>query len=231
MLVWGGRNGTGLLNDGGLYDPVLQQWSSLPSSGAPEARMESGVVWTGSHLIVWGGIGASGALNTGALLPLSGGTTAGSWTAVSGTGAPAARSGHTALWTGTKLLVWGGQRNGELLGEGAAYDPSNNSWEPLPTLGAPTPRTGQQAVWNGDELLIFGGETASGSSANGAAFRPATGKWRPLPSVGSPLARSGGVSVWTGNEFLVFGGRSSNSPVAALQRLNPQPNWYLYRKP
>lgn len=231
MVVWGGRNANGLLNEGATFDPQSQLWASLPTAGAPEARMETAAIWTGSAVLVWGGLGNSGALNSGGRLPVVGGTSVGSWAPMSSVGAPSARSGHAAVWTGTKLLIWGGQRNGQLLDDGAAYDPLTDSWEALPALGAPTARTGSVAAWTGDEFLIFGGETTSGTSANGAAYRPANGTWRALPGLGSPVARSGGVSAWAGTEFLVFGGQSSGSPVAAFQRLNPQPNWYLYRKP
>ena len=31
-----------------------------------------------------------------------------SWTATSTTGAPAARTYHTAVWTGSEMIVWGG---------------------------------------------------------------------------------------------------------------------------
>ena len=31
-----------------------------------------------------------------------------SWTATSTTDAPAARAGHTAVWTGSEMIVWGG---------------------------------------------------------------------------------------------------------------------------
>src|SRR5206468_13109812 len=31
------------------------------------------------------------------------------WTATSTTNAPAARFGHTAVWTGSEMIIWGGQ--------------------------------------------------------------------------------------------------------------------------
>ena len=35
-----------------------------------------------------------------------------SWTAVTTTGAPAARRNHTAVWTGSEMIVWGGEADG-----------------------------------------------------------------------------------------------------------------------
>ena len=56
-------------------------------------------------MIVWGG-GADGPtyLNTGARYSPS----TDSWTATSTTNAPDARTGHTAVWTGSEMIVWGG---------------------------------------------------------------------------------------------------------------------------
>ena len=80
-------------------------------------------------------------------------------------------------------------------------------------------------------MIIFGGETSSGTAADGAAYNPTTDHWRALSAAGAPLPRSGAAAAWSGAELLVFAGLSGGQPQAALQRLNPQPPWYLYRKP
>jgi N-acetylneuraminic acid mutarotase len=234
MVIWGGRNRDGLLADGSAYDPTGGAWSALPSLNAPSARRLATAVWAGDRLIVFGGEGDAGVVGTGAALPLTGGATPGAWQALAGGNAPSARVAHTAVWTGTKMIVWGGKSGGTPLGDGAVYNPANNTWTPLPSLGAPAARFGHIAVWTGAEMLVFGGENASGPLASGAGFDPATGHWRQLSDAGQPVARSGGSGVWTGTELLVFGGLTSSSPsipTASLQRLNPQPTWYLYRKP
>lgn len=231
MVVWGGRNAGGLLADGGVLDPAIPSWSALPVSGAPEARMGATAVWTGSRLVVWGGLGELAELGTGGSISLAGGITPGAWSSTSVSGAPAPRLGHTAVWTGQRMLVWGGSSGGVLLADGASYDPATDTWTPLPSGGAPTARAGHVAEWTGEEMLVWGGETVSGSAATGAAYNPATGLWRPLSTSGGPVARAGAVSGWTGTEVLVFGGQGSGVPQAALQRLNPQPDWYFYRKP
>lgn len=231
MLVWGGRNATGVLANGGFYDPLGRVWESLPTANAPSGRVGAAGAWTGSKFIVWGGTGDLGDLASGAMLPLAGGSTPGAWTALSTANAPGARSGHTAVWTGQRLLIWGGQAGDTLLNNGAAYNPEDNSWSPLPTAGAPAGRAGHVAVWTGTEMLIFGGDTAGGPTATGGAYNPTSGTWRTLSGSGSPLARSVAAAAWSGTELLVFGGRANGSPVAALQRLNPQPAWYFYRKP
>ena len=55
MLVWGGINSVADLNDGGRYNPALNIWTTIPTTGAPLARQQFTAVWTGSEMIVWGG--------------------------------------------------------------------------------------------------------------------------------------------------------------------------------
>ena len=234
LLIWGGLNGGGLLADGSSYDLTGGAWTPLPVPNAPSARHFPTAVWANDRMIIFGGQGAGGAVGTGAALPFTGGITPGVWQTLPALNAPSARSGHTAVWTGSKMLIWGGAAGGTLVGNGAAYDPSTDSWAVLGSVGAPTARFGHVAVWTGSEMLVFGGETAAGPVSNGAAYNPSNGKWRPLSELGSPLARTQGSGVWSGTELLVFSGLSSTTPsisIASLQRLNPQPTSYLYSKP
>jgi N-acetylneuraminic acid mutarotase len=231
MLVWGGQNSGGLLGDGASYDPIADQWTTLILPGAPVARSGAGAVLAANRLLLWGGVNEQGGLNTGAQLLLDVNGLPVSWTAMNTAGAPLGRSQHSVVWTGQKMIIWGGSAGGAPLGDGAAYDPVADAWATLSQTNAPTARASHGAVWTGQEMLVFGGETVSGSAADGAAYNPATDSWRPLSTGGAPLARSGASAVWSGAEFIVFAGLSGGQPVAALQRLNPQPPWYLYRKP
>jgi hypothetical protein len=67
MIVWGGRNASGVLNDGARFNPDTNIWTPLASDGAPTARENAAGVWitdtTGvSRLIVWGGDDNAGTL-------------------------------------------------------------------------------------------------------------------------------------------------------------------------
>src|SRR5262249_45392488 len=70
-----------------------------------------------------------------------------SWMATSTTNAPDARSSHTAVWTGSEMIVWGGGTN-----TGGRYNPSTDSWTATSTINAPTDRSGNTAVWTGSEM-------------------------------------------------------------------------------
>jgi hypothetical protein len=100
------------------------------------------------------------------------------------------RIGHTAVWTGRQLLVWGGRTRtaGSWTApvHGLAYDRASNRWSPLPRSPlprSPLPRSplrgrvGHIAVWTGTQMLVWGGTPARESDlgkpvADGAAYTP-----------------------------------------------------------
>ena len=230
VVVWGGNSDAGFLGSGNLYNPGTKAWMALPGTLAPTARRLPGAVWTGTQFVVWGGEGLTGPIGTGGRISISAGGIPGTWQTVSLTGAPAARVGHTAIWTGAKMIIWGGRAGPGYFGSGAAYDPISDSWTTLAMQAAPSPRENHVAVWNGVEMLIVGGEDSTGSLATGGAYDPVANKWRPLTMAGSPIARSEAKAIWSGSELVAFGGRANGQMIGSLQRLNPQPGWHFYRK-
>jgi|DewCreStandDraft_4_1066084.scaffolds.fasta_scaffold00060_173 hypothetical protein len=230
MLVWGGRNFDGLLRDGALYDPSLDQWTALPTHGAPTERFGATGVWTGDSLIVWGGQGPGGRLNDGARLRFDAQGQPVAWEPLAQSNAPSARTGHSAVWTGQLLLIWGGMGPSGPLNDGARYDPGTGLWQPLSTNQAPPARHLHNAVWTGRDMLILGGVAADGTSPPPYAYTLGASAWRPLSTAGNPPGRSQATAVWTGSEVLHFGGRLGTTTLAALYRLNPRTGWYLYVK-
>ena len=109
MIVWGGYDDSNdFLNTGGIYDPIADTWTTVITAGAPSIRRSHTAIWTGSKMIIWGGLNRSGGvgypLNTGGVYdPVTD-----AWSTVEATGVPSERSLHTAVWTGTKMIVWGG---------------------------------------------------------------------------------------------------------------------------
>jgi len=62
-------------------------------------------VWTGSVYVIWGGSDNQGEpLGNGGIYDPSSRT----WTRTTMTNAPPARSNHTAVWDGARMIVWGG---------------------------------------------------------------------------------------------------------------------------
>jgi N-acetylneuraminic acid mutarotase len=123
------------------------------------------------------------------------------------------RSAHTAVWTGTEMLVFGGQNafvGASRLDTGARYAPATDTWRAMATAGARA-RARHTAVWTGRVMLVLGGRPNDSDSA-GEAYDPATDTWTSIASEGAPGARTSGHSaVWTGTEMIVWGGLSATS--------------------
>ncbi|MGI8916714.1 MAG: Kelch repeat-containing protein [Chloroflexota bacterium] len=148
----------------------------------------------------------------GPLLAQAAAAVDGTWAPLSSFGDPTPRARQSAVWTGTQMVIWGGEDRAGKVGSGAAYSPADDRWHALPLTGAPSPRSGQSAVWTGKEMLIWGGEGNSGMPSDGAAYNPVIGRWRPLSSVGAPSPRAGQSTVWTGSAMLVWGGLTRIGP-------------------
>jgi hypothetical protein len=154
----------------------------------------SSAIWTGTEMIIWGGYGlfSTGSRNTGARYN----PTTDAWLALPVDGAPSPRDGHSAVWTGSEMLVWGG--NG--LNDGGVYNLATNSWRPITTTGAPPPTYDQFLLWTGKEALTWG------ESRTGGRYDPVTDTWRPITTTGAPVPQGtvGLSAVWTGQEMIVF---------------------------
>ena len=230
MIVWGGTtnpslqfSASSLLNSGGRYDPDLNAWTSMASSGAPTARFQHSAAWTGDEMIVWGGIGLTttnvptqpAVLNTGArYFP-----NLNAWIVASTNGAPS--SFYTklpAVWTGKEIILGRGR-----------YNPSTDSWLPVNANGAPPAVPGFSAVWTGGEMIVWGGAY---NNPAGGRYSADTDAWTGITVEGMPTPRSGHTAVWTGNGMLIFGGTAPQQGLPDTTYLySLTKTMYLYRKP
>ncbi len=219
MIVWGGRTANGSTATGGVYDLAKNTWKPTSMANAPTARVDATAVWdeTEKAMIVWGGraaLGGGPALSTGALYYPAKNV----WkTIATDVSAPAARWGHSAVWTDSKMLVWGGENASGQLGDGGTFDPSaTGGWTPIAAgVGSPTPRTLHTAVWTGattNSMLVWGGYGPDPVMAptyfrDGAVYDIQGAAWGPI-NVGvlAPSARAQATAVWTGTNMLVWGG-------------------------
>lgn len=208
MIVWGGRAfGSQFLGDGGMYDPSTDTWSTISSVNAPSARAYHTAVWTGQVMIVWGGTDdyfANYRLNDGGIYDPE----TNSWIPVSSIQAPAGRALHTALWTGSKMIIWGGEQDPYTrLGDGGLFDPATNSWTSISMINAPSGRFYHTAVWAENQMLIWGGRgNTSDFMRDGKAYNPYTNTWSDIPTDNAPLAGHHHSAVWTGSKMIIWGG-------------------------
>ncbi len=128
------------------------------------------------------------------------------------TGPLPGRHGHVAVWTGSEIVLWGGERPGRAP-QGAAYDPHRDVWRRIARSPLEN-RSGAAAAWSGSEVLVWGGINGGGPLDDGAAYDPAADRWRPL----APSPLSGRVplaSAWTGRELVVMGSRGYGRTLGA----------------
>src|ERR1041385_6023557 len=128
------------------------------------------------------------------------------WTPTSLTNAPAARSGHRTVWTGSEMIIWGGS-NGTSLNTGGRYDPSTDSWTATSVTGVPAGRYNHTASWTGSEMIVWGGTQGGGVYLNtGGRYNPGTDSWTATSLTNAPAARDLHTAVWTGSQMVVWGG-------------------------
>lgn len=88
------------------------------------------------------------------------------------------RSGHTQIWTGSELLVWGGWDGLRELNTGYRYIPAIASRVAISTVNAPAARGAHQASWNGHEMIISAGyRTADAIDAEEISYNILTESW------------------------------------------------------
>lgn len=111
------------------------------------------------------------------------------------------RSGHSAIWTGSEMIVWGGDDGRSSRDDGAAYDPTTDTWRAIAQAPIEA-RANQAAVWTGSEMLVWGGGNRMETFADGAAYDPTTDTWRRIAAAPRTGATDP-VSVWTGREWIL----------------------------
>ena len=201
---------------GGCTDDT---WTA--TSGPPDGRVGHTAVWTGSEMIIWGGYKPSSGfdVNTGGKYNPATDT----WTATSTTNAPIVRDAHTAVWTGSEMIVWGGY-NGSDLNTGGRYNPGTDSWLDTGTTNAPVARDSHTAIWTGSEMIVWGGFGDSGELNTGGRYNPATNSWTVTSTSDAPTPRLYHTAIWTGSEMIVWGGFDGSNDLNSGGKYNPSTN-------
>jgi N-acetylneuraminic acid mutarotase len=173
-------------------------------------------------MLVWGGMGGNVYSHPEAIGGRYNPATD-TWQSMSTVDAPPAMYGHTAIWTGSKMIVWGGSTNLSASGSsmGGAYDPATDTWELTPTLGAPSGRSLHTAVWTGTEMAIWGGRTLAGAVNSGGMYDPQSKAWRPISDTCGAAERFDHTAVWTGGEMIIWGGSRNGALVTSGAQYNP----------
>ncbi len=183
------------------------------------ARSQSAAVWTGTEMIVWGGQAYGPDTDgwttfaDGAAFNLASGT----WRVIAA--APlSARKNPAAAWTGTEMIVWGGDNPGDpdteqddvKLHDGAAYSPATDTWRMLPA--APVGSGAAPIMWI-DHMWWTDHEAVVVADGTIAAYDPITDSWRHLADTADTAtnAELDAYPIWTGDAIVWTCCRGSTS--------------------
>jgi hypothetical protein len=227
IIIWGGQSTGESLNTGAMYNTATNTWTTMNTVGAPTARFNHTTVWDNAsgRMIIWGGNTpiTGGELSTGGLFnPVSN-----AWTGATNTvGAPSARIRHTAVWTGTEMIVFGGVAINEVFNTGGKYNPSTNNWTPTSISGA-NAIFGHAAVWTGTKMFVTGGRTSFGISIDfSGSYNPSTNLWTNNPNFSSNgVGKESHYSFLGNNMIVVWGGL--NKTASSFTSSNTGSRYFL----
>ena len=149
------------------------------------------------------------------------GCTPDTWTATSIDNAPSGRESHTAVWTGSEMIIWGGFGNGMYFNTGGKYTPATDSWTATSITNAPAARYLHTAVWTGSEMIVWGGQGDTGFLDTGGRYNPITDSWTATSTINAPDARNLHTTVWTGSQMIVWGGGGASGLFNTGGRYDP----------
>ncbi|MDD3646901.1 MAG: hypothetical protein PHS44_00150 [Candidatus Dojkabacteria bacterium] len=139
------------------------------------------------------------------------------WDSISTINAPLARDSHSAVWTGSEMIIWGGRYSSGAYNTGGIYDPETDSWTATTTTAAPTARQVHASIWSGSKMIILGGLSGGGSClSSGGIYDPGTDSWTATSTTGAPTDISDKTTIWTGNKFIVWGGVCSDLNTGSI---------------
>lgn len=152
------------LMEAAIYSPSRDEWRRVVLPEELQMRKDASVLWTGSQVIFWGGwlperYKKPNGLNSGTAFDPAANT----WTELPLDGSPEGRMEHTATWTGSRMLLYGGVTSPtyderEYLISGALYDPVRSKWSPM-SHGSLRPqphpyRFALRSIWVGTHVLL-----------------------------------------------------------------------------
>src|SRR5258706_1941720 len=218
VLIAGGENSSGPLNECEIYDPASLTFSVTGNMGAARADHSATLLADGRVLIA-GGHDAAGALNTTEIFDPTTGAFA------SGPAMSVARAGHSAtLFADGRVFVAGGDANGSA----EIFDPSTGTFSAAGANMNDARSMHSAALLADGRVLLVGGRNASGDAlSSGEIFDGASfvGVGGMVNARVSPLMRvlfDGKVQIIGGNDdgsmeiydpaYGIFGGFAHGIP-------------------
>jgi len=186
-------------------------WQSMTVSPDVYGRTFHSTVATPNKMIIWGGL--SGQSDTYPPVISNGASytpSTQSWFIISTKNEPKARYGHSTIWTGNEMIIWGGKGTSKELKDGAIYNPTTDKWRPIKTPNHLSSRMFHKAVWTGKKMIIWGGTNKRKNLNDGGIYNPQTNSWEKLPVKNSIEGLTSHSMIWTGSEVIIWGGHTNS---------------------
>jgi N-acetylneuraminic acid mutarotase len=180
--VWGGGGSGGFFqadNDGAIYDPVLDHWTSISSNGAPTARYGPSLGITGSSLYAFGGQDLSvGDRADGGVYDLN----TQQWSAIPEPPWSVTRTEYSTALAAGSVFVWGGFDT-DYDNSGFIYSVASAQWSSTTIVSAPSARGYALIAPHAGKFYVFGG-VGQQFYSDISAYDPATNTWSSVPETG-----------------------------------------------
>lgn len=219
---------------GAAFDPARDRWRPIPP--APVAFTVESTVWTGRQVLVWGRVPR--AAREGGRNVLAGFDPATwRWERLA-TPPISPRSDARVLWSGTRLIVIGGNGRSPLPRmdvNGAAYDPRANRWRALPALprvalrgGSTGEPVGVTAAWAGGALDVWvtrqvsrtcgGGCGSISADVQAVRWHVGSSRWEPGPTPPRGVTAYDATAVPFGRSIALLDGSSCLPSMSCASR-------------
>lgn len=129
------------------------------------------------------------------------------------------RMNHTALLTGDKVLIAGGQNTSDYLASTEEFDPATGFWALKGDLVVSRASHTTTLLANG-MVLAAGGVNLDGALSSTELFNPAAGEWEVTGALNNPRSHHT-ASLLPDGKVLIAGGTDVIGPLASVEIFNP----------
>lgn len=196
------------------FNPGSNNVIYFPVTPSHTGRRSYASVMAGNKILYWGGWdnNTNTYFNDGLLYDIPSGT----WSSVPNSPVLSARRSAVAVWTGSEVIIFGGENSGTYYTDGAKLNLSSLTWTPI-TSNSLITFSIHYSHWNGTEMFLFG--------SSGFKYNPLTNSWSAL-NAGLDAINSGENYAWTGTEYWRY-----NPFTQLITKFNPAANTILSAHP
>jgi N-acetylneuraminic acid mutarotase len=219
ILLFGGMNTQGRLDDTWTFDCMEERWTKIEPSNKPEGRGDSAMVYdsTKKKFILYGGWGNRSGLQSDTWVY---DPDRKNWAEVNTQTNPGIMYGHSMVWdpNNERAILYGGHLNSPISHRYVEnpwfFYPGNGTWVEHVLESRPMGRYWGAIGYNLGEmrLVYFGGSRGEGPMNETWALDFGSDSWSRLETEVSPSSRVISRMVFVPeNGFLLFGGATSTS--------------------